>query len=198
VLTPRLAGKITGAAATEADVTLANIPATMTNIMNWYQALAAKTTGGGMITTSDVDMDRHTRAYWTDSLDCSYTSGNTAFIGSDGKPVGSGKWNSKITGVEDVTVVPTAFALSANYPNPFNPSTKINFALPVKSNVSIVVFNILGQVVSKLVDKEFEAGNHSVTFNADNLGSGVYIYKINAAGANGKNFTSSHKMTLLK
>jgi len=198
VLTPRLAGMISGAGYTEADVTLSNIPATMTNIMNWYQALAVQTNGGGMITTSDVDMDRHTRTYWIDSLNCSYTTDNSAFVGSDGQPIGSGKWNSKITGVEDVTVVPAAFALSANYPNPFNPSTKINFSLPVKANVSIVVFNILGQAVSKLVDQEYEAGSHSVTFNAENLGSGVYIYKLNAVGANGKNFTSSHKMTLLK
>jgi hypothetical protein len=198
VLTPRIAEKVSGTPYTDADVILTNIPATMTNIMNWYQALAVQTTGGGMITTSEVDMDRHSGIYWIDSLDCSYTTDDQAFIGSDGEPVGSGRWNSRVTGVDDATVIPDAFSLSSNYPNPFNPSTRINFSLPVKSNVSVVIFNTLGQAVKTLLSQELEAGNHSVTFNAEGLSSGVYIYKLNAVGTNGKNFSSSHKMTLLK
>lgn len=85
------------------------------------------------------------------------------------------------------------YQLSQNYPNPFNPTTTIRFSLPVAGNVRLTVFNILGQEVKTLVNGYREAGQNTVTFEAKNLSSGIYIYKIEAGS-----FTQTKKMTLLK
>ena len=90
-------------------------------------------------------------------------------------------------------VLPTEFNIAQNFPNPFNPSTTIRYSVPKKSFVKIKVYNILGAEVATLVDKEEEAGNYGIIFNAANLASGVYIYRIEAG-----NFVSSKKMILLK
>ena len=95
--------------------------------------------------------------------------------------------------VEVMGVTPVEFFLKQNYPNPFNPSTKIGFTLPIESNVKISVYNLIGQKVGELVNSKFSAGNHSVDFNASNLSSGIYLYKIEAG-----NFTSVKKMQLMK
>ncbi len=96
------------------------------------------------------------------------------------------------TDVEDETL-PAEFTLSQNYPNPFNPTTKINYALPKDEFVTLKVFNILGEEVAKLVEGRVTAGSHSVEFDASNLSSGTYIYRLTA----GK-FVSTKKMILLK
>jgi hypothetical protein len=93
----------------------------------------------------------------------------------------------------DSPSLPGSYALNQNYPNPFNPSTEIAFALPEASRVNLTVFNVLGQKVVTLVDKDLEAGEHTVTFNADQYGSGVYFYRLAAS-----NFTETKKMVLLK
>jgi photosystem II stability/assembly factor-like uncharacterized protein len=85
------------------------------------------------------------------------------------------------------------FALIQNYPNPFNPSTQINFNIPHDEFVSLKVYNSLGQEVANLVNEMSKAGSHEVTFNASNLSSGIYYYRIEA----GKNI-SVKKMALLK
>lgn len=100
--------------------------------------------------------------------------------------------------VEAVVTVPREFALEQNYPNPFNPSTKINFSLAADSKVTLKVYDLLGQEVVTLVNGELAAGEQEVTFNAAGLNSGVYFYRINAEGANSKNFTSVKKMILTK
>jgi len=103
------------------------------------------------------------------------------------------------TSVEDQNgTIPKQFNLSQNYPNPFNPSTKINFSLPVNAQVKIDVINILGQRIKTLVDADYSAGNHELIFDASNLSSGIYIYRIDANGQNGKLFSSSKKMILMK
>jgi|GEM_PF-349399 len=83
---------------------------------------------------------------------------------------------STITGITDK--IPNEFALHQNYPNPFNPSTTIKFDLPEKSNVSIVIYNVLGQTISILVNEELNAGYHEVNFSAENLSSNIYFYRI--------------------
>ncbi len=89
---------------------------------------------------------------------------------------------------------PADFALAQNYPNPFNPSTKINFSLPASASVNLKIYNMLGQEVVSLINGEsFDAGSHTVNFNASQLASGTYIYTISAG-----DFTASRKMTLLK
>jgi hypothetical protein len=74
----------------------------------------------------------------------------------------------------------TAFSLEQNYPNPFNPSTTIQYALPRRSHVTLAVFNVLGQKVLDLVNGEIGAGSHEVQFNAGQLSSGVYFYRLQA------------------
>ena len=101
-----------------------------------------------------------------------------------------------ITDVDDDAIIsiPEEYSLNQNYPNPFNPSTVISFNLPKQSIVSLKVFNILGEEVATLVNnKMINAGAHSANFNAANLPSGVYIYKISAG-----NYSASKKMMLLK
>ena len=97
----------------------------------------------------------------------------------------------------DVTV-PDVFALEQNYPNPFNPSTKIRFSLAADSKVSLTVFDVLGQEVANLINGNLKAGSHEISFNASNINSGVYFYKIDATGIDGTNFTSVKKMILTK
>lgn len=97
------------------------------------------------------------------------------------------------TGVEDEFNIPTEYALAQNYPNPFNPSTTINFSLPSSSQVLLRVYNVLGQEVATLVNEELSVGNHSVSFDATGLATGLYIYTIKA----GK-FSAVKKMLLVK
>lgn len=104
-----------------------------------------------------------------------------------------------ITSVDqNLTITPKDFYLAQNYPNPFNPITTIRFTLPEASQVQLRVFNPLGELVGKLVDRKFNAGVHNVKFDASNLTSGIYIYRIEVSGENGKEFNKSRKMTILK
>ena len=93
---------------------------------------------------------------------------------------------------------PLNFELLQNYPNPFNPSTTISIGLPVKSDVILDVYNIVGERVLSLYSGELAAGNYNYTVDASNMTSGIYIYVLNAVGEDGKNSTLSRKMTLLK
>jgi hypothetical protein len=88
---------------------------------------------------------------------------------------------------------PITYELSQNYPNPFNPSTSIQFTIPEAGFVTLKVYNMLGQEIRSLVSGIKEAGSHTIQFNADNLNSGLYLYKIEAGS-----FTQVRKMTLLK
>ena len=91
------------------------------------------------------------------------------------------------------TGVVTSYSLNQNYPNPFNPSTVISYTVPKSQFVSLKVYNLLGQLVSTLVNTQQNAGSYQVTFNASRLSSGIYFYTINAG-----NFNSVKKMILLK
>lgn len=85
------------------------------------------------------------------------------------------------------------FALAQNYPNPFNPSTSIAFNLPVSSDVTLSVYNVLGQKVATLANGPMTAGSHSVSFDASRLASGIYIYELRAGS-----FVQQRRMTLVK
>lgn len=105
--------------------------------------------------------------------------------------------DSKYTTVsveKELGLLPTQFYLEQNYPNPFNPSTQIKFGITEASNIELKIYDILGREVAVLINKEFmNAGSYSVKFNAGNLASGIYIYKLSTE----KN-TISKKMQLLK
>jgi len=100
--------------------------------------------------------------------------------------------------VEVSVDLPTEYGMSQNYPNPFNPSTIINFALPVESKVTIKVFDAIGQEVATIVNSSLPAGNHTANFEASKYNSGLYVYSINAEGVDGKKFSKTMKMMLLK
>ncbi|MDP3829936.1 MAG: YCF48-related protein [Ignavibacteriaceae bacterium] len=89
--------------------------------------------------------------------------------------------------------IPSEFSLSQNYPNPFNPVTTISWQLPVSSHVTLKVYDVLGKEVATLINNEFEAGSHSVNFDASNFSSGIYFYELRAG-----NFIQSKKMLLMK
>jgi hypothetical protein len=99
-----------------------------------------------------------------------------------------------ITSVEyDDNLTPSEYILNQNYPNPFNPSTKITFGLPERSDVSLKIFNSLGEVVAELVNEYMDAGTYTYNFDASKLPSGIYFYTLQAG-----NQLISKKMTLVK
>ncbi len=104
-------------------------------------------------------------------------------------------YDSTITSVKETYPgeVPVKFELSQNYPNPFNPSTKINFSIPQNGFATLKVYDSIGKEVATLVNKELKKGCYNVTFNASNLASGIYFYRLNV-----NNFSAVRKMILLK
>ncbi|MBK9332393.1 MAG: T9SS type A sorting domain-containing protein [Ignavibacteria bacterium] len=94
---------------------------------------------------------------------------------------------------EVVIGIPAEFKLSQNYPNPFNPSTTISYEIPVDGAVSLKIFDMSGKEVMNLVDGVKNAGYYSINFNASNLSSGIYFYKLSA-----NDFSSVKKMMLVK
>ncbi len=95
--------------------------------------------------------------------------------------------------------LPSEFNLEQNYPNPFNPETRIRYSLPLESMINIAVYNTLGQQIELLENKIKTAGTHELNFDASNLSSGVYIYKMSAEATDGSNrFSKINKMLLLR
>ncbi len=89
--------------------------------------------------------------------------------------------------------IPKSYVLGNNYPNPFNPTTKISFGLPRSSNTKLIVYDLLGREVITLVNDKLEAGNYNVEWNAGNYSSGIYFYRIESG-----DFVQTKKMVLLK
>lgn len=98
-----------------------------------------------------------------------------------------------VVGVDEDPVIVNEFILEQNYPNPFNPGTLIKYSLAERSNVTLKVYDVLGNEVAVLVNSKQEVGSYDVNFDASNLASGLYIYTLNTGS-----FTSSKKMMLLK
>jgi hypothetical protein len=95
--------------------------------------------------------------------------------------------------------LPREYVVHANYPNPFNPSTQINFDLPEPAQVSLIVFDILGRKVSELASGMFEAGFHSKIWNASGVATGVYFARFTATDANGNmKLSKVNKLLLAK
>ncbi|MBI3195177.1 MAG: T9SS type A sorting domain-containing protein [Ignavibacteriae bacterium] len=90
-------------------------------------------------------------------------------------------------------LIPSQFTLSDNYPNPFNPTTKISFSIPAMSFVSIKIFDVLGKEVATIVNEELSAGNYTQEWNAQGIESGVYFYQIQAG-----TYVETKKLILLR
>lgn len=95
--------------------------------------------------------------------------------------------------VKEITSTPREFRLDQNYPNPFNPATRIVFYLTEKAPTNLIIFNLLGQEVVTLVNSTLDSGQHEIAFNAYNLPSGVYLYRLQSG-----NLVQSRKMLLMK
>jgi hypothetical protein len=110
---------------------------------------------------------------------------------------GAGVWKRPLSELTDVNKeennLPHGYFLSQNYPNPFNPSTVISYSLPSATNVKLIVYNTLGQTTKVLENGFKNSGNYSVDFNASELASGIYFYKLEAG-----QFSQIKKMILLK
>jgi hypothetical protein len=132
-----------------------------------------------------------------------YSNQTVMTAGCDGFPAGDlnwypekkKEWEDSQTGIrkDELGTLPENYKLSQNYPNPFNPTTVIEFSLPKSGVATLEVFNILGQKIATLVNEKLSAGNYRFDFNAKNIPSGVYLYKLNV-----NNFTAIRKMMLLK
>ncbi|MFW9930794.1 MAG: T9SS type A sorting domain-containing protein [Candidatus Thorarchaeota archaeon] len=97
------------------------------------------------------------------------------------------------TNKKELSIELSSFKLEQNYPNPFNPTTQITYSIPVESHVILKVYNVLGNEITTLVDEEKPAGEYSIKFNASDLSSGVYIYRLQTDYS-----IITKKMTLLK
>ena len=120
----------------------------------------------------------------------------TAVTGDGGNPVGDLNWypNAVRVSNERGTDLPDRFTLAQNYPNPFNPTTNIEFTLHSSERVTLKVFDVLGREVAVLVENQLRnAGEHQINFSANNLPSGVYLYRLEAG-----NFSQARRMILLK
>ena len=117
--------------------------------------------------------------------------GTETLVGAviDGKVYG----DTTVVSVKNEINIPNQFYLSQNYPNPFNPTTIIEYSIPNNEYVTLKVFDILGREIATLVNEQKSAGSYKVNFNAENLPSGVYIYKLSSG-----NYTTSRKMLMIK
>ena len=112
-----------------------------------------------------------------------------------GDSMGDGTRYTRYTAVDNNNnfVLPSLFSLQQNYPNPFNSATTLSYVLLKDANVNLSVYNIVGKKVAELVNGTVKAGRHTITWNADNVASGVYFYKVKA-----DNFITTRKMILIK
>jgi hypothetical protein len=126
------------------------------------------------------------------------TSSPLYTAGTANQPLGDLNYFGIPVGVTNDQIIANDFQLFANYPNPFNPSTNIKYALPVASNVKVEIFNMLGQLVNTLVNQHQQAGTYNTVWNGNDLNgnqvsTGVYVYKLTT-----DNFVSAKKMILVK
>lgn len=104
----------------------------------------------------------------------------------------------QITSVEDYGGSLVKYTLSQNYPNPFNFETKICFEIKTKSKVIIKIYDILGRDIFTLCNEFKQAGSHEIKWNAENFSTGIYFYKMEVAGINGRHFSEMKKCVLMK
>jgi hypothetical protein len=111
------------------------------------------------------------------------------------------KYPGQVTSVARAALAPMVFTLEQNYPNPFNPATTIEYRLSASSDVTLKVYDLLGREVRTLVSERQNSGNHTVTFDAQNLSSGVYFYTLRASGIESSHpgtYRETRKLLMLK
>jgi len=162
-----------------------NAPATPSNIVSsWW-------------TTPDGDQPEFDVA--GEPFDFTYASSTSSTAGTTNQQLGSLNWFGVNTSTnEEISLLPTGFELNGNYPNPFNPTTNISFALPQAADVSVEVYNMLGQNVMNIPARRFSSGaNQLINLDASSLTTGMYIYRVIVRSASNMTIQTG-KMTLLK
>ena len=151
-----------------------------------------KFSSGSWNTSTEVSTGSPTGLQSAAVIEMNTTSAAFAYAGANSTNVyfNNEDWT---VDVQEEELIPENYSLEQNYPNPFNPSTTIKYSIPEQSFVKIKVFNLLGQEIAELVNKELQTGNYEVSFNAANFPSGIYFYRIEA-----DNFVQTKKMILMK
>lgn len=159
-------------------------------------------TAGGILLTPDEFMAALNPEFMVDFA-IPYLGANHPALTQANQQLAEGKYFASLLTVRNALSVyldvesdhrrPRHFELSQNFPNPFNSFTSIRFTLPCREQVKIVIYSILGERVNTLIDRALPAGNHEIRYNAQNISSGVYFYKIKAGS-----FESIKKMLYLK
>jgi hypothetical protein len=176
------------------DLEVTDRPDVMINMAEWYRTETGRTKETTNFARADDDFDRQPVTYFMGDFDASYPTSSDAYMGATGScPAGDLNWFPSIdpatcptgTAIERISgEVPVQFKLNQNYPNPFNPTTNITYDLPDAAIVSLVVYNVLGQEVARLVDGQTQsAGVYRVTWDGlDQSGSkvatGMYFYQL--------------------
>jgi hypothetical protein len=188
-LTYHINGKLGADSATafiKEDIALVETVEPMVNLGVWYRTPSAEGGAGKTKVTDnfvreDDDFDRQPWEYFDQTMDCGYLDNLGAATGSTtGGQVGDLNWDLvPSTGIfSENNSMPAEYQLSQNYPNPFNPSTMIKFLIAKANQVKLEIYNIAGQKIATLVDQKMNAGSHEVEWNASNVASGVYFYKL--------------------
>jgi hypothetical protein len=187
---------------------LTNTPPLMTQLIRWIYRPRTEGGDGKEKNGNDPNFTKASPGHWTydynrkpveyyfDTLNCKIraTAATIAsLVTTDGKVAGDPRWGAAVTGVETSVALPLVYSLGQNYPNPFNPSTSIAYEIPKASFVSLTVYNVLGQVVTTLVNSQMNAGRYTATFDASRFASGMYVYRLSAG-----DFSAVKKMMLTK
>ncbi len=159
-------------------------------------------TNGIVISTSHVPMTGSYSVWQTDSTTIELSAGSQIirmYASHGGFYLNWIQFSLSTTGVKEQAAAPQSFQLFQNYPNPFNPSTTIQYALPTRSKVRLRIYNVLGQVVTDLINTEQSEGWNQAVWNA-NVSSGLYFYRIEATSLDNpsKRFIETKKMLLLR
>jgi hypothetical protein len=197
-----------------------DLSTTQLAILKTYALGTVDTAGAALLPAwrlINTSSDKFVYPDWPIPVDLSYSNADLLAGGIGGFPIGDLNWfparkaewlaqsdaeysaieaalqAGHTTAVKNVEALPAGFALEQNYPNPFNPSTTISFSLPHSANASLRVFDILGREVTTLLNGYTTSGMHEVQFNAANLASGIYFYRLTSG-----NFTELKKMLLVK
>jgi len=179
--------------------------ASETNTYGYYVQRSSSSTGtystvSPLISGNGTTLQRHNYSFTDNNVPVGTYYYRLEEVDLNGKTSFGSPIKFSVTGVTGVKNGhgPLTYRLGQNYPNPFNPTTNIAYEIPAQGNVTLAVYNVIGERVATLInDEQIVAGQHVVNFNGNNLSSGVYYYRLTVKTA-GKLFESMHKMALIK
>lgn len=170
----------------------------MVNVSTGYAAGSFYNNSGGILKTLDGGLNWYLQ--WVDSPNSANSiaivPGNTTsgWVSTNSGVLRTTNSGGELIGIEPISnIIPEKFELSQNYPNPFNPTTNIRIRLPNEGFVKLIVFDVTGKESAVLVNENLKPGEYNIDFNASNLPSGVYFYRLET-----NNFTDVKKMVLVK